>query len=110
MKCNVLQLLKVAFISFVVCSPGLLVFYVVWQQHLKLVATNNLLCSNTNYLEEIFTCSQYAHFLNSLGLTFGLFLIFSGLLVFSVDGYLEYRATERQKIIEELERMYHNHY
>lgn len=110
MKCNVLQLLKVVFISFVVCSPGLLVFSVVWQQHLKLVATNSLLCSNTNYLERILSCLQYARVLNSLGLIFGFFLIFLGLLVFSVDGYLEYRATERQRIIEKLEKIYHNHY
>ncbi len=110
MKCNILQLLKVAFISFAVCSPGLLVFSVVWQKHLKLVANNGFLCLNPNLLEQIFTCSQYAHILHILGLIFGFLLLFLGLLVFSVDGYLEYRATERQKIIERLERIYHSHY
>ncbi len=110
MKCNILQPIKVAFISFVVCMPGLLVFSVVWQKHLNLVASNSLLCSNTNFLENIFICSQYAQFINFLGLVFGFSLLFLGVLVFLVDGYLEYRATERQKIIEKLERIYHSHY
>ena len=110
MRCNFLQLVKVTFISLVVCSPGLLVFAVVWQQHLKLIAANHLLCSNINFFEQILSCSQYAQLINNLGLIFGLFLLFFGLLVFSFDGYLAYRATERQKIIERLDRIYHSDY
>ena len=110
MKCNVLQFLKVAFISLLVCSPGLIVFSVVWQQHLKLITINNLLCSNTNFIEQILSCSQYARAINSLGLILALFIIVLGLLVFSLDRYLVYRATERQKIIDRLEKIYHSNY
>ena len=110
MKCNILQLFKVTFISFLVCLPGFIVFSIIWQQHIKLLATNDLLCSNTNFLEQVLTCYQYAQILNDLVLAFGLFILFFGILVFSVDGYLAYRITERKKAIEKLERIYNNHY
>lgn len=110
MRCNFLQLLKVTFIGLLVCSPGLLAFTIVWQQHLKLIASNNLLCSNTNFFERIFSCSQYAHVINNLELIFGLLLISLSLLVFSLDRYLAYRMTQRQKIIDTLEKIYNNNY
>ena len=110
MKCNFLQFLKVGFISLLVCSPGLIAFSVVWEQHLKLIAINNLLCSNTNLLEQILSCSQYARAINSLALILALFILSLGLLIFLLDGYLVYRATERQKIIDRLEKIYHRNY
>lgn len=110
MRCNFSQLLKVTFIGLLVCSPGLLAFAMVWQQHLKLVAKNNLLCSNTNVFDQILSCSKYAQVINNFGLIFGLFIISLGLLVFSLDRYLAYRMNERQKIIDKLERIYHSKY
>ena len=110
MKYHILHLLKVIFISFLVCVPGIIIFSIIWQQHIKLLATNDLLCSNTNFLEQVFTCYKYAQTLNKLVLIVGLILLFLGILVFSIDGYLAYRITERKKTIEKLERIYNNHY
>lgn len=108
MKRNFLQFLKVAFISLLICSPSLLTLAIVCQQHLQITRNNNLLTSNTNIFDVFNIWSQHFQIINHLGLIFGLFLLGLGTLFFSVNRYLAYRAAERQKIINKLEKIYHN--
>ena len=100
MKRNLLQFLKVAFISLLICSPSLLTLAIVCQQYLQI---------NGNKIFEKFNIwSQHFQIINHLGLILGLSLLGLGTLFFSVNRYTAYRAAERQKIINKLEKIYHN--
>jgi hypothetical protein len=48
MKLKVLNVLTVGVITLAVLTPGIIVFNVVWGQHLELVKTQNLSCQVTN--------------------------------------------------------------
>ena len=108
MKCNFLQFLKVVFISLLICSLSLLTLGIIWQQYIHIIEKNNLPNSNTNIFDKFNFWSQYFQNINHLGLIFGLFVLGLGILFFSVNRYIAYRTAEQQKIINKLEKIYHD--
>ncbi|ARV60666.1 hypothetical protein BZZ01_20445 [Nostocales cyanobacterium HT-58-2] len=129
MKFKVVQLLTVSLVTVLVFSPELVVFSIVWEQHLELKQTKTLACqtpqnvtspvkseskqessevnfSTTHFLKESLAITKKHKIVQILHWSFLLFPIFLGILIFFYDRYLIYRATVFQKQVEMLERLW----
>ncbi|MBO3461038.1 hypothetical protein G7B40_018330 [Aetokthonos hydrillicola Thurmond2011] len=136
MKLKIVNVLTVCLITLAVLSPELVVFGVVWEQHMELVEIQHLACEsnqsnpaklelapkqevktsyqhkrrnkffNTDFFEQILTIAEQYNIDNILQRFLLLIPILLGLLAFLYDRYLTYRAAIFQKRVEMLERLW----
>jgi ABC-type phosphate transport system permease subunit len=120
MKIKLQKVFIVCLTSLIVFSPALMVFGIIWQQHLELITTHEVNQSlNFNYNEQysldndsstaiigLFTKPNIVTFL--MCLLFGIPILL-GTLLFVYERYLIHRATTHQENIDMLERLYQHH-
>ncbi|NMG22328.1 hypothetical protein [Brasilonema bromeliae] len=136
MKLKLVQLLTVCTVTLVVLSPEIVVFSMVWERHMELLAqTKNSTCevnqnstskvglalqegtnsyqdsshvefSVTNFVKQSLNHKTQDKIVKILQWFLLLFPIILGLLVFFYDRYLVYRAGVFQQQVEMLERLW----
>lgn len=101
MKLKILQILIVTSITFLVLSPVLIIFSIIWQQHIEFIAIPDSQSSNTSLVKNI-TKYQFE-------ITHTLLLstpIYINLIAFICHRYNQNKMNEYQKNIEMLERIW----
>ncbi|MBW4631327.1 MAG: hypothetical protein KME30_05320 [Iphinoe sp. HA4291-MV1] len=134
MKFKLVQLLTVCIVTFMLLSPGLMIFSIVWERHIELIQTKDLACepsqnctdkvgvapkeeikssqdrsnvefSATNFVDQSLK-TKPDQFVKILQWFFLLFPIILGILILLYDRYLIYRATVFQQQVEMLEKLW----
>ncbi len=134
MKAKLLNVLTVCVVTLTVLSPGIVVFGIVWQQHLELVKSQNLACevnktntdasaltpqkegthspqtsiqsSDRNVVYQMLTVAEEYKFATILQWFFLLIPICVGLGILFYDRYLVHRAAVLREQVEMLERLW----
>ncbi|MDJ0734051.1 MAG: hypothetical protein QNJ47_08225 [Nostocaceae cyanobacterium] len=123
MRDKLLNFLSVGLITLVVISPGLIVFTVVWERHLELVSTQNLLYNshnsnvgswnrNSSQIDDIrafeyFMILEGQYRITTILLWLLLLTPISlGMGIFGYEKYLIHREKVLEKQIETLERIW----
>ncbi|MBR8833129.1 MAG: hypothetical protein DSM106950_03550 [Stigonema ocellatum SAG 48.90 = DSM 106950] len=140
MKCKFVNILTVCLITLAVLSPELLVFGVVWEQHMSLeqiqilaykgneISTGKLAFSpkqeeivsdrdktnnkffDTTFVEQFLPYTKNYKFVKILQWFFLCIPIFLGILTLVYDRYLMYRAAIFQQQVQMLERLWQQKY
>lgn len=135
MKLKLLNFLTVCLVTLAILSPGLFVFSIVWEQHMSLVQTQYLACEvdrssvgeyssalnqrgtlahdnasreKVYYVEKILDFLKQKKLFRRWRSLFLLLPVVIGILIFSYDKYVVYRATVLQQQVEMLERLWHH--
>lgn len=136
MKVKLLHVLTVCLVTLAVLSPGLVVFSIVWEQHIQLLKTQNLACelnnnnpdkaglstqknninsvqyqgskpfSDCNAVNQVLTATEQYKLATILQWFILLTPICVGLGIIVYDRYLVYRAAVLKEQIEMLERLW----
>jgi hypothetical protein len=133
MKSKVLNVLTVCVVTLAVVSPGLVVFGIIWEQHLDLVKSQKLACevnktntamavtpqtestpypqtsiqsSDHNVVTQMLTVAEQYKFGTILQWFFLLIPICVGLAIIFYDRYLVYRSAVLKEQVEMLERLW----
>ncbi|MBW4684741.1 MAG: hypothetical protein KME40_06480 [Komarekiella atlantica HA4396-MV6] len=132
MRAKLLNVLTVCVVTLIVLSPGLVVFGVVWERHINLVESQNLICkvnksstwnpqsngthlsqsqastkpSDRNLVNQILTIAEQYKLATILQWFFVLTPICVGLGIIFYDRYLFYRAAVLKAQVEMLERLW----
>ncbi|MEH2377021.1 hypothetical protein [Nostoc sp.] len=130
MKAKLLNVLTVCVVTLVVLSPGLVVFGIIWEQHLELVKSQNLASevnktstnasqtegthssqtsiqsSDRNVVDQMLTVTEQYKFATILQWFFLLTPICIGLGILFYDRYLVHRAAVLKEQVEMLERLW----
>jgi len=132
MRVKLLNVLTVCVVTFVVLSPVLVVFSVVWERHIELVKPQNVACevnnssnlslllnsthssqlkaplqsSNRNVVNQMLTIGEQYKLATILQWFFVLTPICVGLGIIFYDRYLFYRAAVLKEQVEMLERLW----
>jgi hypothetical protein len=132
MRVKLLNVLTVCVVTFVVLSPVLVVFSVVWERHIELIKPQNIACevnkssnstpqlnsthssqisatvqsSNRNVVNQMLTIAEQYKLATILQWFFVLTPICVGLGIIFYDRYLFYRAAVLKEQVEMLERLW----
>jgi hypothetical protein len=136
MKVKLLNVLTVSLVTLALISPGIVVFFIVWGQHIEFVKTQNLSCelskinmaspqsvpqakiintqpslvkvklSDNNFLHQLKIAAKKYKLVTILQWLFLVTPICIGVGIIAYDRYLVYRAAVLKEHIAMLERMW----